>query len=72
MTFADYMKVHPDADLKVVTFTEDATETAIPMRKGEETASLREAINDALTELSESGELTELSEKYFGIDISQK
>ena len=53
-------------------FTEEATETAIPMRKGEETASLREAINDALAELSESGELTKLSEKYFGIDISQK
>ncbi len=72
MTFADYMKAHPEADLKVVAFTEEATETAIPMRKGEETASLREAINDAIAELSESGELTKLSEKYFGIDISQK
>lgn len=41
------------------------------MRKGEETASLREAINQALAELQESGALSELSEKYFGTDISK-
>ena len=47
------------------------TEVAIPMRKGDETKALREAIDQAITELSESGELTELSEKYFGTDISK-
>ena len=31
----------------------------------------RAAIDEALNELSEEGVLTELSEKYFGIDISQ-
>ena len=41
------------------------------MRKGEETHTLLEALNQALTELSESGKLTELSNKYFGMDISQ-
>lgn len=41
------------------------------MRKGAETASLLEAVNQALEELSDSGELTRLSEKYFGMDISQ-
>ena len=44
---------------------------AIPFRKGEETASLREAVNQALEEMRESGALTELSEKYFGTDITQ-
>ena len=44
---------------------------AIPLRKGEETATLLTAINEALAELSESGELSELSMKYFGNDISQ-
>ena len=41
------------------------------MRKGEETASLLEAINEALDDMAQSGELTELSEKYFGTDISK-
>ena len=44
---------------------------AIPFRKGEETASLREAVNQALADMRESGALTELSEKYFGTDITQ-
>lgn len=71
VTFNDYMKVHPDAPIKVATLDPDATQVAIPMRKGAETASLLEAVNQALKELSESGELTRLSEKYFGMDISQ-
>ena len=43
---------------------------AIPLRKGDETATLREAINTAIDELRASGRLKELSEKYFGTDIS--
>ena len=48
-----------------------ATWVAIPMRKGEETSALREAIDRALTEMAEDGTLTELSVKYFGTDITQ-
>lgn len=70
VTYYDYMKAHPDANVKIAALTQDATQVAIPMRKGEETASLREAINQALAELQESGALSELSEKYFGTDIS--
>ncbi|MDO4270346.1 MAG: transporter substrate-binding domain-containing protein [Eubacteriales bacterium] len=71
MTYYDYMKAHPDADIKIAVLTEDANQIGIPMRKGEETAALREAINAALAELSQEGVLTALSEKYFGSDISQ-
>ena len=71
MTYYDYMKAHPDADLKIAVLTEEANQIGIPMRKGEETAALREAINTALAELSQEGVLSELSEKYFGSDISQ-
>ena len=71
VTFYDYQNAHPDADIQIAALTEEANEVAIPMRKGEETAALREAINKALAELSESGELTALSEKYFGTDISR-
>ncbi len=70
VTFDDYMRAHPEADVKIAVTTDTADQTAIPMRKGEETASLREAINQALDELREEGVLSELSEKYFGRDIS--
>ena len=71
LTYADYMKAHPDADLKIAVMTEEADETAIPVRKGEDTATLLEAINGALEEMRGNGKLTELSEKYFGRDISK-
>ena len=41
------------------------------MQKGEKTASLLEAVNKALAELEAEGKLTELSNKYFGTDISK-
>ncbi|MCI8493131.1 MULTISPECIES: transporter substrate-binding domain-containing protein [Anaerotruncus] len=71
VTYLDYLKAHPDANIKIAARTEDTSRVAIPMRKGEETASLREAIDQALEELRDSGELATLSEKYFGSDISK-
>ena len=72
VSFYDYLNVHPDADFKIVAQTEDTSHVAIPLRKGEETASLREAIDKAIEELRAEGTLTELSEKYFGQDISSE
>lgn len=72
MTFYDYVKAQPDADIKIAVLTEDANEIAIPMRKGDDTATLRAAIDQALAELRQDGTLTALSEKYFGTDISGK
>ncbi|MDD3409763.1 MAG: transporter substrate-binding domain-containing protein [Eubacteriales bacterium] len=72
VSFYDYMRVHPDANLRVVALTEEASRVSIPVRKGDDTASLLQAINQAIDELSESGELSRISEKYFGSDISQK
>ena len=71
VTYYDYIKAHPDANVKIAALTAEATEVAIPMRKGDETATLRAAIDKALQELSDEGKLTELSIKYFGTDISQ-
>lgn len=71
VTYYDYMEAHPDANLKIACLADDATHVAIPFRKGEDTASLREAVNQAIEELRDSGELSELSEKYFGTDITQ-
>ncbi len=66
----DYLNQQPDAPLKIVAYTEEANLVAIPMRKGEETASLREAVNEAIAAMREDGTLSELSEKYFGSDIT--
>lgn len=71
VSYTDYMAQHPDANLKVAATTEDASNVAIPMRKGEETASLMEAINVAIAQLREEGVIAELSLKYFGEDISK-
>lgn len=70
VTYYDYMKEHPDANAKIAVLTADANEVAIPMRKGDETATLRAAIDTAIEEMRADGTLKELSEKYFGTDIS--
>lgn len=70
LTYYDYLKAHPDANVKIAALTEDASEVAIPLRKGAASDSLRAAINQALDELRADGTLSELSVKYFGSDVS--
>lgn len=70
VSFYDYVKVHEDAPIKIAAFTEEPVVASIPVRKGEESASLLVEIDKALAELAEEGVLSELSVKYFGEDIS--
>ena len=72
VSFYDYLNVHPDADFKLVAQTEDASHVAIPVHKGDDSASLLEAINTAIEELRADGTLKALGEKYFGQDISSE
>ena len=72
VSFYDYLNVHPDADFKIVAQTEESSHVAIPLRKGDASATLLEAINNAIDELRTDGTLKELSEKYFGQDISSE
>ena len=72
VSFYDYLNVHPDADFKLVAQTEDASHVAIPVRKGDDSASLLDAINIAIEELRADGTLKALGEKYFGQDISSE
>lgn len=71
VSYYDYLNTHPDAQVKIACTDPQATQVAIPMRKGEETKALREAIDKALAELAQEGTLAELSVKYFGMDITQ-
>ncbi len=68
----DYRNQQPDAAIKIAAVTEDASQVAIPMRKGEESASFREAVDEAVRELKEDGTLAKLSEQYFGSDITKE
>jgi len=71
VSFYDYLKEHPDAEIEIVALTDEASKVSVPLRKTENSASLLEAVNKAIAELSADGTLSELSNKYFGSDISQ-
>lgn len=71
VSFNDYMAQHPDAPIKIACIGPDPSPVVIPMCKGAESDALRAAIDQALSELAEDGTLTQLSVKYFGVDISQ-
>lgn len=66
----DYLRTTGETDLKVVAQSEDATEYAIPMKKG--SASLQQAVNDALQAMREDGTLADISNRYFGADLTKE
>lgn len=68
VTFYDFKANQPDAGAKIVATSDEATESAILIRKGDD--DLQAAINDALSQLRNEGKLKEISEKYFGTDIT--
>lgn len=71
LTFLDYITSKPDAaaKLKVAAETDDPSTNAFVVTKG--SATLIDAIDDALDELRADGTLAAISEKYFGEDVSQ-
>lgn len=71
VTYYDYKKVQPDANIKIAALSDEVQAVGIIVKKGDESASLLAAINQALAKMAEDGTLTELSIKYFGGDISK-
>lgn len=71
VSFYDYLGEHPDAPIKIVALTEEASKVSIPLVKGENNDSLRAAIDGAIAELAADGTLSKLSNKYFGSDITK-
>lgn len=69
LTYLDYIKKQPNAKVKVVAEQEEVSENAIMIRKGND--SFREEVNRALSELQENGTLAEISNRYFGKDITK-
>lgn len=68
--FYDYMNKHPDAPVKIVAATDTTTSSLIPVPKGNER--LVAAINEALDDMRASGQLAQLSEQYFGADVTSE
>ncbi len=69
LVFLDYQKESGSTDLKVAAETEDKSLTAFAFDKGD--TELAEALNGALETLAADGTLAEISETYFGTDVSR-
>lgn len=69
VSIEDYLREHPDADLKIVQVLE-GDPVVFPVQKTDDAASFLAAVNDILDELRTDGRLSEISVKYFGQDLT--
>ncbi|WP_075618708.1 amino acid ABC transporter substrate-binding protein [Paenisporosarcina indica] len=67
LTVLDFQKQKPDAKIQVVAEAEDAAQSGLMFRKGNET--LVEAVNKALNEMIEDGTYDKISDKWFGENV---
>jgi cystine transport system substrate-binding protein len=64
----DYLKSSGDTEVKIAFETDDVVEQGFPVLKGSD---LAPAIDEALEELRADGTLAEISEKWFGQDVTR-
>ncbi|GEK81442.1 amino acid ABC transporter substrate-binding protein [Agrococcus baldri] len=70
LTFLDYEQSQGgETGLEIVAETEEVSQSAVAFRAGSE--SLVAAVDEALASLAADGTLSEISERYFGEDVSQ-
>jgi cystine transport system substrate-binding protein len=69
LSFLDFKKHKPDANVKIAAQEENAEYSGVIIRKGE--SELLSAINKALAEIKADGTYQNISDKYFGQDVSQ-
>jgi cystine transport system substrate-binding protein len=69
LTFLDYQNTEGDTSLEIAVTTEDEARNAFTFRKGSD--DLVAAVDKALDTLRKDGTLAEISEKYFGEDVSR-
>jgi cystine transport system substrate-binding protein len=68
LTFLDHRNTQGDTGLEIAATTEEEARNAFAFRTGSD--DLAEAVDEALETLRQDGTLAELSEKYFGDDVS--
>jgi L-cystine transport system substrate-binding protein len=69
LSFFDFKTQQPDAPVKVVATADDADYSGVILAKGK--PELLAAINEALEAIKADGTYAEISQKYFGEDVSQ-
>jgi cystine transport system substrate-binding protein len=69
LSFLDFKKHKPDANVKIVAQQENADFSGVIVRKGE--PQLLGAINKALDDIKADGVYKKISDKYFGQDVSK-
>lgn len=69
LSFLDFKKQKPDANVKIAAEQADADYSGIIIRKNE--PELLDAINKALAEIKADGTYEKISQKYFGADVSK-
>ena len=69
LTYLDYETTNGPTGLKIAAETDDPALNAFAL--GKDKTALVDAIDKALDELREEGAIAEISEKYFGVDVSQ-
>ena len=69
LTFLDYAQTDDASGLKIAAETQDSSLSAFALRQGSD--SLATAIDEALAALAADGTLAEISEKYFGTDVTR-
>jgi L-cystine transport system substrate-binding protein len=67
LSFLDFKKHKPDAPVQIVATADDASQSGLMFRKGNET--LVNEVNKALNEMVEDGTYLKISEKWFGEDV---
>ncbi len=69
IVFLDFTKNQPAAPVKIAAVGNEKDYIGVAVQKGN--AELTEQINKALAELKAEGKLKEISQKYFGKDVSE-
>lgn len=68
VAFYDFKKAKPEAKVKIAAISNEVSVSGVLIRKGND--EFVKAINKALEDLRVEGKLKEISEKYFGVDVS--
>lgn len=69
LSFLDFKKKQPNAPVKIADTQDEAAYSGVIVRKGD--PELVAAINEALADIKADGTYKEISEKYFGEDVSE-
>ncbi|CZT37971.1 amino acid ABC transporter substrate-binding protein [Rhizobium sp. 9140] len=69
LSFLDFKKQKPDAPVKIVAEQEEASYSGILLRQGDD--ELVAAVNEALDAIKADGTYQNISDKYFGQDVSK-